>query len=476
MRDIVDIIGELKYEINNTLKLQEKDLMFQPSFEDSKRMKTLGTPCTTEADMQNFSTVLYTVVYEETKVGKANKATLGEFQNDPFTYYVSELRHYYDHGFAEYTSTKKVKVSDVFNKYLKKTVAPKSAEEFQAIQRGILNDFIDFLNKINESIQAPNIAEKSDIKGVICKDDKGNIFCQNVLLPQRLKEYVGCECRIRVYRENQNRRTKKTYPYFAFAPQIKVSIVGFIEIDENDICHINNIKLSEKLKLKKGSEIEVSVMFPIVQKDSPYDFLAIETKIIKTKSKKKSKAQPDITPSVPLGENVVVEVDSDNITFVGNIHIGRKRNCKKGDTIKILKVQPNPTAELKGKYPLTAVFVKKVVDNNGIAKIYTIEEDENGRLHADNIMLLPKAKCVRGDRIMILQVSQNKDQFSNQTYPLVAKKVVVLNENIPDVEEKATTIVSKYQKFVEPGLKWLAAVVVAGILLILGKYNLIKNQ
>lgn len=472
MRDIVDIIGELKYEINNTLKLQEKDLMFQPSFEDSKRMKTLGTPCTTEADMQNFSTVLYTIVYEETKVGKANKATLGEFQNDSFTYYVSELRHYYDHGFAEYTSTKKVKVSDVFNKYLKKTVAPKSAEEFQAIQRGILNDFIDFLNKVNESIQTPSKTKNIKINGVICKDDKGNIFCQNVIFPQRLKEYIGCECEITLCRENADRRTKKIYPYFSFAPKIKVSITGIVEVDENGICHIDNIQLSEKIKWVKGSEIEVAVIFPIVQKDTPYNFLAVETKKIKSKSKKK----PEITPSVPLGEKVVVEVDSDNITFVGNIHIGHKKNCKKGDTIKILKVQPNPTVELKEKYPLTAASIKKVVDNNGIAKIYTVEEDENGKLHADNIMLLPKAKCIKGDRIMILQISQNKDQQYKQTYPLVAHKVFVLNENIPDVEEKATTIVSKYQKFVEPGLKWLGAVVVAIVLFILSKDSLVKNQ
>lgn len=46
MRDIVDIISGLKYEINNTLKLQDKNLMFQPSYEDSKRVKTLGKSCT----------------------------------------------------------------------------------------------------------------------------------------------------------------------------------------------------------------------------------------------------------------------------------------------------------------------------------------------------------------------------------------------------------------------------------------------
>lgn len=32
MRDIVDIINGLKYEINNTLKLQDKNLMFQPYY------------------------------------------------------------------------------------------------------------------------------------------------------------------------------------------------------------------------------------------------------------------------------------------------------------------------------------------------------------------------------------------------------------------------------------------------------------
>lgn len=472
MRDIVDIIGELKYEINNTLKLQGKDLMFQPSFEDSKRMKTLGTPCTTEANLQNFSTVLYTVVYEETKVGKTNKATLGEFRNDPFTYYVSELRHYYDHGFAEYTSIKKVKVSDVFNKYLKKTVAPKSAEEFQAIQRGILNDFIDFLNKINERIQTPCEIKTPKVKGVINRDSKGNIFCKNVVFPQRLKEFVGCECEIRCIYENNNPRTKVKYPYFSPVPSIKVSIIGIIEKDENNICHVGNIHLSEELKLHKGKKIEITVICPMTQQDVPYAFSAIKTKNIKPKSKNKI----EVSPSVPLGEKVAVEMDSDNITFVGNIHIGHKKNCKKGDIIKILKVQPNPTVGLKEKYPLTADVVEKVVDNNGIAKIYTVEEDENGNLHADNILLLPKTKRIKGDRIMIFQIRENKNPLSKHEYPLVTDKVVVLNENVPDVEEKATTIVSKYQTFVKPGLKWLGTVVITIILIILGKSNLVKNQ
>lgn len=351
MRDIVDIIGDLKYEINNTLKLQEKSLMFQPSFEDNKRMKILGKPCTTEADMQTFSTTLYTVIYEETKVGKVCKATLGGYKNHPFTYYVSELRHYYDHGFAEYVSTKKIKVSDVFKRYLKKAVAPKTAEEFQTIQRGILNDFIDFLNAINE-------------------------------------------------------------------------------------------RLSSNSKNPK-------------------------------ESKKSKKSAFNIKPTIPLKERVKVEIDSDNLAHAGNVYIGAKKKCKKGDVVVILKVGNNPTPEIAKKYPLVAKEMQKVVDNNGIAKIYTVAVDSKGLLHADNILISEKTKCKEGDRIMILQAKENNAKRTQQAYPLFAANVVVLNLEIPNVEEKATIIVSKFDKYIVGPLKWFGDAIIAIIKKLLGKNNLI---
>lgn len=350
MRDIVDIISGLKYEINNTLKLQDKNLMFQPSYEDSKRVKTLGKSCTTESDMMSFSTTLYTVVYEETKVGKVYKASLGAYNNHPFTYYVSELRHYYDHGFAEYVSTKKIKVSDVFKRYLKKAVAPKTAEEFQTIQRGILNDFIDFLNTINEGLSSDG------------KNQKG-------------------------FKKSKN-------PVF-------------------------NIK-----------------------------------------------------PTIPLKERVKVEIDSDNLAHAGNVYIGAKRKCKKGDIVVILKVAKNPTPEIADKYPLVAKEMQKVVDNNGIAKIYTVAIDANGIFHADNI-ILSKANCMKGDRIMILHAKENRNKSTKKAYPLFAAKVVVLNPEVPNVEEKATILVSKFEKYIVGPLKWFGDAIIAIIKKLLGKNNLI---
>lgn len=471
MRDIVDIIGDLKYEINNTLKLQEKALMFQPSFEDNKRMKILAKPSTTEADMQTFSTVLYTVVYEETKVGKVNKATLGDFKNDTFTYFVSELRHYYDHGFAEFTSTKKVKVGDVFKKYLKKTIAPKTAEEFQAIQRGMLNDFIDFLNKINESIQSSNKFRKTNVVGIIEEDDQGNVFCKNVVLPQRFKEFIDCECKIELIRDNFKYRTKDRYPYFSLAPNIiVVSISGIIEIDNNDICHVGNIQLKERQKSNVGQNVKISVIRPLLDSDSPYGYIAIKLKLIKIK---KANKQLWYEPTVKLGEKVKVGMDSDNIMFVGNIRISRKKSCKNGDFIKILKVRLNQDIPSREKYPLSAAEIEKIVDNNGIAKIYTVKVDSAGFLHADNILISEKSKCKEGDRIMILQAKENKNKRSQHAYPLFAVSVVVLNQEIPDVEEKATVIVSKFEKYIAGPLKWFGDAIIAIIKKLLGKNNLI---
>lgn len=479
MRDIVDIISELKYEINNTLKLQDKNLMFQPSYEDAKRVKILGTPCTIESDMMAFSTTLYKVVYEETKVGKLCKATLGKYNNHPFTFYVSELRHYYDHGFAEYVSTKKVKVSDVFKKYLKKAIAPKTAEEFQIIQRGLLNDFIDFLNTINEAFpSSDNKVKIKPVKGEIEEDDKGLLHCHGILLNPRYKDYIGCECGINSAIKNNNPLTNKVYPYYtAFVATIGVNISGLIAVD-TEKCHCKDILLPDAIRKNVGSKIVITAIKPIPKPNSAYKMMAVKYKVItgKKQSEKAVKSETVIEPTVPLGERVEVELDTDNLTHAGNVYIGSKKKCYKGDFVRILAVEKNPTPEIAVKYPLVATKLEKVVDNNGIAKIYTVEEDENGKLHADNIMLLPKAKCIKGDRIMILQISQNKDQHSKPAYPLVAHKVVILNKNIPDVEEKTTKIVSKYEKYVKNGLGILGAAILAIIIIILSKFNLIVKD
>lgn len=176
-----------------------------------------------------------------------------------------------------------------------------------------------------------------------------------------------------------------------------------------------------------------------------------------------------------MKERVKVEIDSDNLAHAGNVYIGAKKKCKKGDVVIILKVVNNPTPKIADKYPLVAKEMQKVVDNNGIAKIYTVAVDSKGILHADNILISEKAKCKEGDRIMILQAKENKDKHTQRVYPLFAASVVVLNLEVPDVEEKATVIVSKFDKYIAGPLKWFGDAIIAIIKKLLGKNNLIKS-
>lgn len=323
MREIVDIIGELKYEINNTLKLQEKELMFVPSYEDSIRMKTLGKPCTNKNEMQAFSTTLYTVVYEETKNEKFNKVRLGRFRNHIFTFYVSELRHYYDHGYAEYISNKRVKAADIFRKYLGKTVAPKTADEFQKIQEGILNDFIDFLNEINENVGSETKEKLNPVTGIIEIDNKGIAHCGEVFLSPKFKEYNGHNCIISNTRKNSNDVVKEKYPLFINGTvTIEINIEGIIAIDKDGYLHVQGILLPDNLKSEVGKKVIVKEIKVLYKPISIYNAKALKWDLIKIYKKKpeNQKKESMTIPSIPLGVDVKVELDSLGRTFVGNIY------------------------------------------------------------------------------------------------------------------------------------------------------------
>lgn len=385
------------------------------------------------------------------------------------------MRHYYDHGFAEYVSTKKVKVSDVFKKYLKKAVAPKTAEEFQTIQRGILNDFIDFLNTINEELSSPDKVKIKPVEGLIEKDDNGLLHCREVLLNPRYKAYIGCACKINNAVQNNNPRSNKSYPYYtAFVAAIDVDISGLIAVDNKE-CHCKDILLPDGIKKNIGSKIVITVIKPIPRPKSAYKMMALKYNVIteKRQSGKAEKSKNVIAPTVPLGERVEVEVDADNLTHAGNVYIGSKKKCNKGDFVRILDVGKNPTPGIAIKYPLVATKLEKVVDNNGIAKIYTVDIDSNGFLHVDNIIIPQKANCKEGDRVMILQAKENHGKTKG-LYPLIANRLFILNPEIPDVEEKATIIVSDFQKYIKSGLKWLGDIIIKIIRIILGKAKLIK--
>ena len=80
---------------------------------------------------------------------------------------------------------------------------------------------------------------------------------------------------------------------------------------------------------------------------------------------------------------------------------------------------------------------------------------------------------MKGDRIMILHAKENRNKSTKKAYPLFAAKVVVLNPEVPNVEEKATILVSKFEKYIVGPLKWFGDAIIAIIKKLLGKNNLI---
>lgn len=156
------------------------------------------------------------------------------------------------------------------------------------------------------------------------------------------------------------------------------------------------------------------------------------------------------------------------------IYIGKKQKCKKGDVIRIIDVVITPQKEIREAYPLTAIKLEKLEDTEGIAKIYTVEKDNEGRLHAEGFSLPGKTKSQEGDRIMILNAKDNKDKDSSEKYPLEAQTVIIINPDEPDAEERVTIEVNKFKKFAIPGLGWLMEAVIKILKRILNNLNLIK--
>lgn len=470
MRELADRVGDLIYEINNTLKLRDEEYMFVPSHEDYRRFKEIGKICTTIDEMRSFSTIMFTIVYEETKAGDENKARLGKFRNYPFTFYVSELRNYYDHGFAEYVSNRKIKQKDVIKRYLNKVITPSTSAQFQMIQEGVLNDFIDFLNEINEWIclEDENVPEQA-IYGLIKVDGCGFAHCKNVLLPSRYKDYEGNFCIINNKIENDNPKTKGLYPLYSPHPsKIEVLTDGVIEVDENKVCHCGKVRLPRELKPKVGKNIQITAIRTLpIREGSTYTEEAVEYELVK-EVEKKLLTTSEIKPTAPLNEKALVEVDNEGVAFVGNIMLPNTLQCKGGDIVRISAVSENQTKGKESSFPLVATSFEKVVDKNGIARIYTVKKDKNGNLHADNILIPASRGCEVGDRIMIFNAKNNKNETTADEYPEVAKLFARLNQDIPYSEEKATSIVSRFQKYIRPGLKWLGAEIVRIILIILG--------
>lgn len=100
----------------------------------------------------------------------------------------------------------------------------------------------------------------------ILKDEKGNIHCQNVLLPHSAIYYVGYTCTINEIVNNLKVDEKPEYPYFCLCPSsIDVQIPATVTLDEEGNLLAGKYRLSDRQQLAEGTSITIRKVRPILE-------------------------------------------------------------------------------------------------------------------------------------------------------------------------------------------------------------------
>lgn len=209
LEEKVDLIQERIYEINNIADTLLGHAIIGGSWEDFNRYKTMKIACQNDNDLEQFAKVVYNITYESTKKGTIKKSTFPKsMQNDLFLDIAGELRNKYSHARDGYV-TNKIKIKEIYERYLTDKPIPKDPIDFETIQIGVIDDFLDFLLRLKDSISQKNTKE-----GEIQVDSDGNVHCENVLLPHHFRFLRGIRCSIIVFTNNTLNHLKEKYPFY----------------------------------------------------------------------------------------------------------------------------------------------------------------------------------------------------------------------------------------------------------------------
>ena len=145
----------------------------------------------------------------------------------------------------------------------------------------------------------------------------------------------------------------------------KLGITYTVEVDEEGRTHVDNILIGRKKKCASGDSIRFIKIGKNPAPNNPelvdrYPFVAIEIECIKGKNnpnkdviiKKDHQLCDDM-----IDKEYTVDVDDSGVVHVGNIVIGKKHNCIKGDKIRILAIGKNAHPVGSKVYPY---FAKKL--------------------------------------------------------------------------------------------------------------------
>lgn len=397
LRQKADSIIDLIYEINHiTVHSSYKKCIFNASWEDTRRYRTLYKTCLHDHQFRAFVSVLYNYIFEETKGKnenghKVNRELLPQtFRHDEFVLHVNEFRNFYSHGQDEYETTY-LSSTDLFNLYINSSF-PRIEADYETLQTKLLDGFITFLNKLKEYLTLNSLVE-----GIICLDDSDNVHCSNVLLPKELAVWGGYKCAIKHKVKNEIHTLKGSYPFFSRFPLIFVSIKGFIQLESYDSYSLNEYKLGVGLCPFIGCEAYIDSLTVIpTKKSDENNMIQYTPKEIRVLN---SSTNPiDFTEIFHQSKNLFI---SDKL----------QKYFEDNDLDKIVSVK---LINLKDEWKIKEIENGLIPTKKGI-----IERDITGLYHVGNVALSPKfAQYYIGkDCLVDTTIIQNKESkypfFSN---------------------------------------------------------------
>ena len=344
--NLIDRIEKLKLSINRTCYHKGEAPIFAPSWEYYERMLCLSKECITSYAMAKFASCMYSILFEETKVKGVRRSTLGDMKDDVFVLSVGELRNYFSHGNAEYEPSK-MGIQSVFKRYLH-TIGPQVPNDFVAIQMGVLEDFIVFLEKLDTEIRG-----SLTIYGPLMQDDNGHYYCGNAYIDPRFFKYKGCKIKSTQIITNTE-DTADEYPYYCYGlDEVEVNCTERIQI-KNDVVYCDSCPLPRSFSNMIGKNIFIKKIEVKLHKKDPNGLL------INLKEWNPVYNKIDgIMPSVDIYKPNKLEKDSSGIYHIGNISVSPHELCP-GDMIKIKRVIHNNNPKTNKEYPLFAIGISKV--------------------------------------------------------------------------------------------------------------------
>lgn len=382
LEEKVSSIRSLIYDINKKADTLLGHAIINGTWEDYVLFKNLEKKCVDSNSLDDFALAMYKITYESAKSQTKPKATNKEnyptfLRNDIFLDIVGELRNYKSHSRGSY-NTHKIKIGEIYRRYLNGKYVPENESDFEAIQNGILDDFYKFLLKLEDSI-----AYNKGITDIIHVDD-GNVFCQNILLPYQFKFLDGCECTIIKYVNNALDKLKSTYPLYS-----------------NELTNVNFGKTSNLILSNDGNLLCDRILVP--NKYACYEGCKAKVFGINIRYSKESGVVSD---AIKFHINITEKKVLGLLTYNNNLPY-----------VNGIQLDPKVWKNLKGEYVLQIVRIKAHYEGYELkesADAYVVEgmvtKDKWGSYHCGNVVLDSSA----GQKLLNKRIKLNNIKINNE--------------------------------------------------------------